>query len=274
MERLEAALEKARKTRAATRPPVEIAGGRKSPVKSVADKWANLKEIKLTTHTARKYRISTLTKSQHSGSYDLLRSRTLRLMLENNWSTLAITSPNKICGKTTICANLALSMARQSELRIVVLDFDMHRPSLHSILGYRPQISLHEVIRKNQPMDDLLVRIGDNVAFGLNNRPASAPSELLQSNLTRNIMEQIKTDYQPDLMIFDMPPMLASDDHVGFLPLVDCGLLVGAADSTTISQLDNCEKELAELTNVLGIVLNKCRYPDQDLGYGYGNDYY
>jgi len=272
MERLEAALEKARKTRDSGRPPVQIASGKKAPDKSLADKWANLKEIKITTRTARKNRISTLTKGKNSGAYDLLRSRTLRLMRENDWSTLAITSPNKICGKTTICANLALSLARQPDLRIVVLDFDMHRPTLHSILGYRPQISFHEVIRNDHPMDDFLVRIGDNVAFGLNNRPASAPSELLQSNLTRTVLERIKTDYQPDLMIFDMPPMLLSDDHVGFLPFVDCGLLVGAADSTTISQLDNCEKELAELTNVLGIVLNKCRYPDQDTGYGY--DYY
>ena len=69
-----------------------------------------------------------------------------------------------------------------------------------------------------------------------------------------------------------MPPMLATDENVGFLPVVDCGLLISAADSTTIGQIDSCEKELAELTNVLGVVLNKCRFADTDSGYDY--DYY
>ena len=272
MERLEAALEKARKNRDSVRPPVQISSDSKPADTPLADKWAGLKEIWISPRAARNNRISTLTKSKNSGSYDLLRSRTLRLMLDNDWTTLAITSPNKTCGKTTICVNLALSLARQSDVRIIVLDFDMHRPSMHTILGYRPQASLHEVIQNGQPAEEFLVRIGDNVAFGLNNKPAKAPSELLQSKLTRTTIDRIKIEFRPDLMIFDMPPMLLSDDHVGFLPAVDCTLLVGAADSTTITQLDNCEKELAELTNVLGVVLNKCRYPDHESGYGY--DYY
>jgi Mrp family chromosome partitioning ATPase len=66
--------------------------------------------------------------------------------------------------------------------------------------------------------------------------------------------------------------MLATDDNVGFLPNVDCGLLVSAADSTSVAQLDICEKELSELTNVLGVVLNKCRFTDDEQGYDY--DYY
>jgi len=66
--------------------------------------------------------------------------------------------------------------------------------------------------------------------------------------------------------------MLVGDENVVFLPNVDCSILVGAADSTTNQQLDVCESELAELTNVLGIVLNKCRHSDPDSGNDY--DYY
>jgi BioD-like phosphotransacetylase family protein len=65
--------------------------------------------------------------------------------------------------------------------------------------------------------------------------------------------------------------MLASDDNVGFLGNVDCALLIAAAESTTLSNIDLCEKELAQLTNVLGVVLNKCRYPDDSVGYAYGS---
>ena len=61
--------------------------------------------------------------------------------------------------------------------------------------------------------------------------------------------------------------MLVSDDNIGFLPNTDCAILVNAAESTTMQQLDNCEKELAELTNVLGVVLNKCRFNDGPAAY-------
>jgi Mrp family chromosome partitioning ATPase len=73
-------------------------------------------------------------------------------------------------------------------------------------------------------------------------------------------------------VIFDMPPMLAGDDAIGFLHNVDCALLVAAAGSTTIAQVDACERDIAAHTNVLGVTLNKCRYLDKDQAYGY--DYY
>lgn len=276
MERLEAALEKARNDRQIVRAantaktaPVS----KPTPAKPVAeDKWKTLKKFKISSRIARRHRISTLTQGKNSGPYDLLRTRALRIMSDNNWSTMAVTSPNKTCGKTTVCTNLALSLARQSDLRVLVLDLDLRRPAMHKIVAHRPDRSLHEVLQGKYPIETAFLRYGDNLAFGLNNSPVSNPSELLQSKMTRDRLTEIKEAFKPDLMIFDMPPMLVSDENVGFLPIVDCGLLIGAADSTTIAQLDICEKELAELTNVLGVVLNKCRFTDNDAGYDY--EYY
>ncbi len=272
MERLEAALEKARNDRGTVQrvTTLEVADSQQSTI--IKDRWNALKEADIPPRVARKNRISSIKQGKDSGPYDMLRSRALRIMRENNWATLAITSPNKTCGKTTICANLAFSLARQSDLRILVLDLDLRRPAIHKILGQRTKHSLHEVLDGKQPMDSAFIRVSSNLAFGLNMSPADNPSELLQSKLTKTKLEEIKQVFQPDLMIFDMPPMLAGDENVGFLPLVDCGLLVSAAGSTTVSQLDVCEKELAELTNVLGVVLNKCRFNDKDSGYDY--EYY
>ena len=70
-------------------------------------------------------------------------------------------------------------------------------------------------------------------------------------------------------MIFDMPPLLVGDDALAFIGHVDCVLLVAAAETTTIKEIDTCERELAAHTNVLGVVLNKCRYPDRHYGYSY-----
>ena len=272
MERLEAALVKARQDRLSAQPVTsteQIARLNSSPI---TDLWQELKQVKISARTARKNRITTLNQSKYSGPYDLLRSRTVRIMGENGWSSLAITSPNKNCGKTTVCVNLALSLCRQPDLRIVLLDLDLRRPAMHKMLGHSTENSLHEVLRGQHSIESAFIRAAPNLAIGLNNSPAENPSELLQSKQTKSKLGEIREVFKPDLMIFDMPPMLVSDDNVGFMPIVDCGLLVSAADSTTISQLDVCEKELAELTNVLGVVLNKCRYSDGDSGYDY--EYY
>ena len=269
MERLEAALEKAREKRQIVKKASSTAPEKKIIDKDPIESSLELREIKLSTRTARNNRITTLTNSSLSGPYDMLRSRTLRIMRENNWKRLAITSPNVACGKTTITTNLAISLARQSDLRVLVLDMDLRRPALSKVLGHKDRHSLHETLGGDVKPHEQLLRLGDNLIFGLNYKPADNPSELLQSNRTKKVLEEIEQEFQPDLMIFDMPPMLSSDDNVGFLKNVDCALLVGAAEETSIKQLDNCEKELAELTNVLGVVLNKCRYTDSDGGYDY-----
>ena len=66
-------------------------------------------------------------------------------------------------------------------------------------------------------------------------------------------LEAYESIYAPDLMLFDMPPMLVSDDAMAFM-----------------SQVDACERDLAAQTNVMGVVLNKCRYMGAENGYGYG----
>jgi len=269
MERLEAALEKARHDRKTVRRPEPTIVSDVAEAVQGRDRWESLPEIAISTRTALRNRITALNHGKDSGAYDLLRSRALRLMRENDWTTLAITSPNKTCGKTTLCANLALSLGRQADLRVVVLDLDLRRPALHKLLGHRSENSLHEVLAGKHAIDSAFVRTGPNLAFGLNKTPANNPSELLQSKMTKAKLDEIKEAFQPDLMIFDMPPMLATDENVGFLPFVDCGLLVGAANSTTMTQLDTCEKELSELTNVLGVVLNKCRFKEKDSGYDF-----
>ena len=272
MERLEAALEKAREHRLQVKPTESVAVLTNPSMPSVDDIWKGLRELKLSSRTARKNRITTLTNNALSGPYDMLRSRAIRIMRENQWKRLAITSPSVACGKTTVATNLAISLARQSDIRVLVFDMDLRRPALSKVLGNRDQHSFHEVLEGNVQARDQLLRLNDNLAFALNYKPAKKPSELLQSNRTRERLAAIEKELQPDVMIFDMPPMLGNDENVGFMRNVDCGLLVGAAGDTSVPQLDVCEKELAELTNILGIVLNKCRFMESDSGYD--NDYY
>ena len=117
---------------------------------------------------------------------------------------------------------------------------------------------------------DHAVRIGPNVALGLNNKTISNSAEILQSSSTQDRLNEIQADYQPDIMLFDLPPLMVSDDNFGFLKNVDCAILLVEAEKTTVKQIDHAERQLAELTNVMGIVLNKSHYTNDGYGYGYG----
>ena len=70
--------------------------------------------------------------------------------------------------------------------------------------------------------------------------------------------------YKPDAVIYDLPPMLVNDDTFGFLPHVDCVLLVAAAGQTNVAEIEECERLLGETTNFLGVLLNKCAAKTSD----------
>lgn len=271
MEKLEAALAKARESRrVALNSAPDLLREKVAKPSSPATGWLSLTEIRMIPERARRNRITALLGGKDAGPYDMLRSRTIRLMKEKSWSRIAITSPGAACGKTTISLNLALSLSRQKDLKVMLFDLDLRRPAVQKQLDHSPKSSFHEVLEGKAAFEDCAVRIGENLIVALNNSPSRHPAELVQAAATREILNEIERKWQPDIMIFDMSPMLASDDNVGFLGNVDCALLIAAAESTSMANIDICEKELAQLTNVLGVVLNKCRYPDDSAGYGYG----
>ncbi len=74
--------------------------------------------------------------------FDLMRTRLLQQMRANQWRRVAITSPGPACGKSTIALNLAMSLARQPDLRTVLAEMDMRRPSLSRMLGCAPRKAL------------------------------------------------------------------------------------------------------------------------------------
>ena len=270
MERLQAALEKARASRgtAAPRPTEGRGTGRRSSAAAPQD-WAGIELAELAPQRLLQRRIVAARGGPEATPFDLLRTKMLQQMRAHKWKRVAITSPGGACGKTTIAANLATSLARQKEVAVVLMDLDLRRPSMARMFGIRGEHSCWQVLNGEVPFRDQAVRISENVVLSLNHAPARDPAELLSSKRTSEAIDEIDATYRPDVMLFDMPPMLATDDNLAFMRNVDCALLVAGAESTTSDQVDVCERDLAEQTNMMGVVLNKCRYmgPDHDYSY-------
>lgn len=203
--------------------------------------------------------------------FDQMRTRLLQQMRANGWHRVAITSPTPGCGKSTIALNLALSLGRQPDLRIVLAEMDMRRPSLARMLGLRAPQSFARVLEGLDPFGAQAVRIGDTLAVSTCHAPHRQPAELMHSPSLATALDRIEAEYDPSILIFDMPPMFVSDDAMAVMGRMDCVLIIAAAEATTIKDIDRCERDLAGQTNVLGVVLNKCRYMENE---SYGYDYH
>ncbi len=284
MERLQAALEKARAQREGREPAAKATVRSPSPASPAATAaaarpaapaaapgaWDDIPLGQWDRAHLAKSRVVAFSGGVEANAVDMLRTRIVQLMRQNGWKRVAVTSPDKSAGKSTTCCNLLASLSRQTDRRTILFDLDLRRPALANILGHKGDASFSSVLSGEIPFDKQAVRFSDRAAVAMNYRPERNPSELLLSDKTASVLAQIEKTYQPDIMIFDMPPMLVTDDTLAFLKNVDCAIIVAGAESTTIDQIDICEKEIAAQTNVLGVVLNKCRYMEQ----GYGYDYY
>ena len=283
MEKLQAAIERARERRDGAAPLVQPAaaprfagsqirrGPSRAKTEAIAGAWQALPVIEPDPKQAKNRRLVSTTATQEAAQFDILRTKTLLEMRRNGWTRLAITSPTPSCGKTTTAANLAAGIGRQREMRAVLFDFDLRRPAVGQMFGYKPQTDITDMLSGEVDFAEHAVRIGGNVAVAAARRPASDPTRVLLDDATMRTIDQVAGTYAPDLMIFDMPPILVRDDTRAFLRNVDCALIVARAEVSTASQIDIAEREVAEYTNVLGVVLNQCRFEDD--GYGYGDAY-
>lgn len=234
----------------------------------VAAAWEALPLVAPDRKTLELQRIVGQASGPEMGAFDVLRTRVLHQMRAKGWKRLGITSPTASCGKTTVALNLAFGIARNPELRCVVLETDLRRPSMLKKLGLRPGPDFGKVLRGESDFAEQGVRCARNLALGICAGPMRAPAELLQSSSAVAALAGIEAIYAPDIVIFDLPPMLAGDDVTAFSGQLDCVLLLAGAETTTVKEIDVCERDLAAQTNVLGVVLNKCRYMDRTEGYG------
>lgn len=282
MERLQAAIEKARAVREGNlqgevagkpRPPQARPASTRSTPERIAEAWAALESFEPEPRYLERNRIVSAFDNHRSlegVEFDKLRTKLVQQMQAKGWKRLAVTSPGTQCGKSTTVLNLGFSLARRAEERVVICEMDFRRPSLAKLLGIGGRKrSFAQVLSGSSSFAEQGVRIGRNLALGLANRPRRHAAELLQSPSTKQALEEIDAIYEPSLMIFDTPPVFISDDTSGLLERADCTLLVAAAGTTSISDIDRCEREVSAQSEVIGVVLNKCSFPDRGASYDY-----
>jgi capsular exopolysaccharide synthesis family protein len=201
--------------------------------------------------------------------------RSLRTRLKSAESgralrTIVITSPNKGDGKSLTAANLALTMAQEFQQRVLLLDADLRRPSIHRLFGIAETPGLSEVLMGGADVEDALVTLRDHRLTILPSGEVPVhPAELLGSAAMRRVLDTLRSRF--DRILIDMPPVapladvaIASSMADGVLMIVRAGVTPKPAIERALSGLD--------MSKVLGLVLNDAG--DTAGRYGYGADGY
>jgi protein-tyrosine kinase len=202
-----------------------------------------------------------------SSTYNVLRMRLLKSLEKKCWRTVAVTSPTRRSGNTLTAINLAISIARGLTHRVLLVELDFVNPSFHRILGFDNFRGMADYLLDDAGLSEIVLDIGVD---GLTIIPAGSPVansfDLLSSQMARFVAE-LKRLNEYEVVLFDLPSVLAFDDAIAFSPLVDCALLVVEEGATKVSDV---RRSLARLehTQILGVVLNRSIQGDSEIGPG------
>lgn len=181
---------------------------------------------------------------------------TLKLKSKRPLHTLAVMSPCRGDGKSTVALNLAKAMANLQP-RVLLIDADLRHPTLHEKAGSENSVGLSDVVAGDCSLSSAAKCIESNLDLLSSGTPVDNPVSVLQSKRFEDLMAQAQQTYS--VVIVDAPPLRAFSDGLLICTQVDGTLLVVAANTTDEKEARNAAVQLSVLgiDNVLGIVLNK-----------------
>jgi capsular exopolysaccharide synthesis family protein len=190
-------------------------------------------------------------------TFDLLRTHVLQKMEENGWRTLAITSPTPEAGKTVIAINLAMSIAQQTNKTAMLVDFDLRRPKVGTYLGIPMEKSLNDLLEGTAELSDVLINPDlPRLVVLPTKMSVKNSSETLSSRRIADLIGELRDRYKSRVVIFDLPPVLVTDDAIALLPQIDCILMVVANGMSTRPEIEECLRLLPK-AKLIGTILNK-----------------
>lgn len=185
----------------------------------------------------------------------------------NHANLIMVTSANPAEGKTFTAANLAFSMASEHEVRVLLVDADVAKPTMPDVLGFEAETGLMDVVADAVELAEVLVRSNvPNLTILPAGKPRPGASELLASARMARFLEEIGTRYADRIVIFDTPPMRARSEPLILAPHV--GQIVFVVEAERTSRVAVTEALASIGAKLGGIVLNKAA-PTPSYGYGY-----
>ena len=192
-----------------------------------------------------------------SDTYRMLRAQVLKYLSEHGGSTVAVCSSNAGEGKTVTAINLSISLALDPNHTALLVDLDLRRPRLQTYFGIQVEKGLCDYLEGKASLDQCLVNPGiDRLVLLPVRRPILNSSELLSSSRVTGLLQELAARYSDRVVLFDLPPLLASDDSLVILPQVDASLFVVQEGKTHSGEIQRGFNLLSDY-RLIGTVLNR-----------------
>jgi capsular exopolysaccharide synthesis family protein len=190
-------------------------------------------------------------------SYRLVRSNIQFMSVDQSAKSLVITSTNPGEGKSITAANLAIVMA-QADLKTILVDADLRRPTLHKIFGVPNIGGLTDLLRSPElELNSQIKNIGiENLKLLTSGPLPPNPAELLGSQRMTHLIQRLEEI--AEIIIFDSPPVLAVTDAAALSKHTGGIILVVQAQHTYRDAIQQAIKRLEQVgIPILGAILNQ-----------------
>jgi len=219
-------------------------------------------------------------RSQMAESYRSLRTSLLLSSLGTPPKLILITSALPQEGKTTTSINTAIVLAQRGA-RVLLIDADLRRPSIHKTLGMGPRTGLSNVLTGSATLQETILSsplLPDLFVLPAGTPPPN-PAELLASGNMKVTLTQLREQF--DHIVIDTPPTLSVTDAVVMAPCVDAVVLIIRSGHTTKQALRRARDILTQVNaRIAGVLLNAVDINSPDYHYyyeyqgKYGQHYY
>ena len=190
--------------------------------------------------------------------YRILREQVKKIYNEAGGRVLAIMSPVKGDGKSTVAANLAAVIALDYDQQILLIDADLRNPSIHNFFGIKSTPGLADYLSSGSSAN-IMSYIHNTSLHGLRVLPAGKPthlsSELLATEKMKSLLKEIPVKFPGHQVIIDTSPVLSTSDPLVLAQQVDKIIMVVRAGTTPRECLSEAIKSLGS-DRVKGVVLN------------------
>ncbi|MEM6468890.1 MAG: polysaccharide biosynthesis tyrosine autokinase [Planctomycetota bacterium] len=193
--------------------------------------------------------------SPNAEAFRLGRTMMLLDIKAGRLKSIGFTSPMQGDGKSTIMSNFAVSFA-QVGLKVLVVDGDLRRPSVHRYFSVPKEDGLCDILEGHATIEECIKETSiEQVSVVTAGSMTKVPAELLQSERFDEFIEEVKSDF--DVVLFDLPPVLAVSDPVVVLPRLDGSVLVVRVSRARRDEVLNTMRRIRESGgNFVGWMLN------------------
>ena len=217
---------------------------------------ANTKYSIVDIERLRDHRIVTYDdQNENIESFRRLRSQVLHYVDTAGISTIGITSPSSQEGKTLAAVNLAISLVRNSDTNVVLVDGDISNPSIHDVFGLDVQFGMVDILNSSVGITDVIQRVNIPNLWIV---PGRQDTISLSNQANSNRVDELVNDFSlgaKTIVIVDLPPILGKDDTLVFTSSLDGVLLVVNEGETKSDEVVRAAGLLKQC-NVIGTILN------------------